>query len=157
AGAARPGGREQGRHPDCRRSIRFCARPRFQRNLGKPESCGYSRFNQKPTVVFQSEQLIMRRMPLFATCLLLAVTTLLASDPKTTMKAKNKLQDAIKAASNNNFEKMYELAKEAQSLDATLAEPYVYSGLYLYRTGESASAEKDFQKALTLDPNLSLP
>jgi tetratricopeptide (TPR) repeat protein len=96
-------------------------------------------------------------MPLFATCLLLAVTTLLASDPKATMKAKNKLQDAVKAASNNNFEKMYDLAREAESLDATLAEPYAYSGLYLYRTGDSASAEKDFQKALTLDPNLSMP
>ncbi len=79
-----------------------------------------------------------------------------SADSKSTAKAKKELQNAIKSAGNNNFEKMYESAKKAQALDPRLAGPYAYSGLYLYRVGQFDAAEKEFQKCLTLDANFAM-
>ena len=88
-------------------------------------------------------------------CLIFFVSGVHAADTNTD-KAKKELAKAEKQLVEGNFDKMYEAAKKAQSLDASLAASYAFSGLYLYRLEQSGPAEQEFQKALTRDTNMGM-
>jgi tetratricopeptide (TPR) repeat protein len=62
------------------------------------------------------------------------------------------LLKGYQALSSEDYNLALEMAKQAESLDATLAAPHIISGLALLRQGKKEEARVSFNKAKTLDP-----
>ena len=59
---------------------------------------------------------------------------------------------AYQALSANDYALARDLAKKASEIDATLAGPYIITGLSFYNEGKKQDARLSFNKARALDP-----